>query len=203
MKARKPITALLCLACGAWLSAAESAPAPTGAPVVPPAAPAPKETGAAKAFAAAKAPGVAVPLSPRFQQVRDRIQALFSGRLETPPPPDPRYNPFRPTGAAPLAPIRGVAAGGETPSPASAGSDQVVLQQAVATLKVRGTIERGGRSQQLQVAINAGPNRDGTYKEGDVITVIVQEQPYHLRVRQITRYSVMFSLNDAEYTLKF
>jgi hypothetical protein len=156
--------------------------------------------------ALAKVSAVNVPLTPRFLQIRDRIDVLLRGRIETPPPPDPRFNPFRPPGAAPVAASpAGVATAGKegapSPPPAPSANDVVLLQQAVALLKVKGTVQpTGGR---MQLVINSGPGKDGTYKERDIISVTVQDQPVHLRVRQITRYSVMFSLNDAEYTLKF
>lgn len=203
MKANRHFAALLCLA---WLASAVSAAtksAPDGASVAPPAPSAPAaapKTDSTKASVAAKSPALVAPLSTRFQQVRDHINALFSGRIATPPPPDLNYNPFRPIGAGPAGAVRGAPGGRETTAPGPPISDLTVLQQAVATLKVRGVVEKDGRS---LLTINSGPNKDGTYKEGDVITVIVQDQPIHLRVRQITHYSVMLSLNDAEYTLKF
>jgi hypothetical protein len=201
MKASRHLAPLVCLA---WLASAVAAtnPAPAGASVAPPA---PSEPAAAPKAdstktAAAKAPAAAVPLSPRFQQVRDRINALFSDRVETPPPPDLRYNPFRPIGAGPPIPVRGASTGRETPAPASAISDQALLQQAVALLKVGGVVRlKDGR---MLRSISSGPNKEGTYKEGDVLTVIVQDEPIHIRVRQITAFSVMFSFNDAEITLK-
>lgn len=201
---------------------AERAPAPPapGAPVTaaapananpPAAAPKAAEPAAAPAAKAksrllpsdlAKASGVSVPLSPRFQAIRDRIDALFHDRIDPPPPPDPRFNPFRSPGApiVPLASVPTTPGGTESPPAPTLSNDLAILQQAVAMIKVRGAVERGGHS---QLVINYGPNKDGTYKEGDVLTLIVQDQPVHLRVRQITRYSVMFSLRDAEYTLKF
>jgi hypothetical protein len=174
------------------------AQAPEPAPASAPAAV--KSTTKAPPNATTK-PSVAPPtLSPRFQLIRSRIAELLQNRGATPASPDLRYNPFRPIGAGSPVPGRSSSAGSETASPGSPGSDLIVLQQAVATLKVRGVVEKDGRS---LLTINAGPNKDGTYKEGDVLTVIVQNEPVHLRVRQITHYSVMFSLNDAEFTLKF
>ena len=139
----------------------------------------------------------APPLSPRFKQVRDRIDALLRHRNETPPPPDPRFNPFRPPGTPVIA-----AAGPrdaqepETAAPAaSSSSDLARLQQCVATLKVSGTVEIAGRT---HLVINSKP-----YKEGDVIQTLAQGEPVYLRVRQITRSSVKFTLRDAEMTLKY
>lgn len=202
MKTRRHFAALLCLAGLASAVSAASSSAPAGASVALPAPAEPaaaKKTDSAKASVGAKSPAV-VARDLRFQQMRDHIDALFGGRIATPPPPDLRYNPFRPIGASPPVPARDASAGREAPPPVSPSSDLAVVQQAVATLKVRGVVEKDGRS---LLMINSGPNKDGTYKEGDVLTVIVQDEPVHLRVRQITHYSVMFSLNDAEYTLKF
>ena len=140
-----------------------------------------------------------VPLTPRFQQIRDRVDVLFHDRIETPPAPDPRFNPFRAPGTMSI-PIAEASTIREGAPPATTTTDLLILQQAVAMLKVHGTVERGGH---FQLVINYGPNKDGTYKEGDVLTLIVQDQPVHLRVRQVTRYSVMFSLRDAEFALKF
>ena len=151
--------------------------------------------------ALSQASTIVVPLSPRFRQIRERIAVLFHDRIDPPPPPDLRFNPFRPPGATVPVYAPADAEGGTTPAPVvAAQADLAILQQAVALLRVRGIVERGGK---LLLTINAGPGRDGTYKEGDILTLIAQDQPVHLRVRQITRYSVMFSLRDAELTLKF
>lgn len=140
------------------------------------------------------------PLSPRFRQVRERIDALFRHRNETPPPPDPRLNPFRPAGAVPAAATTAsggrdsAAAGDQLPAPPS--SDLALLQQAVATLKVSGVVEIPGRGAHL--VINAKP-----YKVGEVIQTKVQGESVFLRVRNISRNSVTLGLNVAEMTLKF
>lgn len=144
-----------------------------------------------------KAPG-AGPLSPRFKQIRERINALFEHRNEPPEPPDPRYNPFRPPGAVPVA--AGPAANARDPAvaaqiPAPLSSDLALLQQAVATLKVSGTFQIGGRS---HLVINAKP-----YKVGEVIQTKVKGESVFLRVRAISRNSVTLGLNGAEMTLKF
>jgi len=210
MSTFRPIALLAVLVRLPALSGAEAERAPAQPNPVPPAAsvdaaPAvskPPEPSPAKVktkllpSALATVPHAAVPLTPRFQQIRDRVEVLFHDRIETPPAPDPRFNPFRPPGAM-IIPVADVSASREGAPPAT---DLLILQQAVATLKVRGTVERGGH---FQLVINYGPNKDGTYKEGDVLTLIVQDQPVHLRVRQVTRYSVMFSLRDAELALKF
>ena len=146
---------------------------------------------------AEKAP--APPLSPRFKQVRERIDVLFQNRNETPPPPNPRLNPFRPPGLpvsnpdpAQLSPDLGLSL---TPAPVIPASDLARLQEGVATLKVSGTFEKDGR---LYLVINAKP-----YKNNDVIQTQVQGEPVYMRVREISRRSVTVALNDAEMTLRF
>ena len=138
-----------------------------------------------------------VPIPPRFLQVRARIEALFAQRNSPPPTPDERANPFRPPGAVLAEPV---AAPDGVLVPVSGNRDLTLLQQAVATLKVRGTVQRG---KILQLVINSGPGKDGTYKEGDVVNVNLSPESVPLRVQEITRYSVTFRLNGVEMTLKF
>lgn len=137
------------------------------------------------------------PLSPRFKQVRERISGLYQNRNETPPPPDPRYNPFRPPGMAIPVPVpsAGVEPVAGEPVLVASATDLARLQEAVATLKVSGTFEKDGR---LYLVINAKP-----YKDNDVIQTQVQGEPVYMRVRQVSRRSVTVVLNDAEMTLKF
>ena len=147
--------------------------------------------------AAAKAP-VNPALSPRFLQVRERIDALFRYRNGMSPPPDPRLNPFRPPGSAPAATPAPASkpdplAGGSIPAPLS--SDLELLQQAVATLKVSGVLEIAGRS---HLVINTKP-----YKIGEVVQTKVKGESVFLRVRNISRNSVTLGLNSTEMTLKF
>lgn len=140
------------------------------------------------------------PLSPRFQQVRDRTKALYQHRGETPPKFDPRNNPFRASSAAPVAAVASVGAGGApvaaaTAAPAVASGDLALLKQAAATLKVAGTIQLGGVA---HLIINQVP-----YKEGDVISARVKGEPAYLRVKNISRYSYTLSLNEAELSVKY
>jgi hypothetical protein len=137
-------------------------------------------------------------LSPRFKQVRERIDALFSNRNDTPATPDPRQNPFRSPGT--VIESRPVPAPTEPnapsePLPVASATDLARLQAAVATLKVSGTFEKDGR---LFLVINAKP-----YKDNDVLQTQIQGEPVYMRVRQVTRHSVTVVLNDAEMTLKF
>lgn len=132
------------------------------------------------------------PLSPRFLQVRDRINTLFQHRNDAPPAPDLRANPFRPAGSA-ATPVGGPAPG--APPPELPGNDLALLQQAVATLKVSGTFER---ADQMYVVVNSRP-----YKKNEVIQSRAEGQPVYLRVREITRNTVTLALNDTELALKF
>lgn len=211
MKTRPAITAVLAIAWLAGLLAAASAPpaakapdkaaaaepakgAPAGEPKARPAG----EPGAAadspEAAGKAGAPGAkgTAPVNPRFKQVREEIEALFQHRNQPPAPPDPRFNPFRPAGAAPAV-VAAKPATGVTPAPLS--SDVALLQQAVATLKVGGYIEIAGRA---HLVINTKP-----YRVGEVVQTKVQGESVFLRVRKISRNNVTLGLNAAELTLKF
>jgi hypothetical protein len=178
----------------------------------PPLAPVVGEKGKMKAPVAGTAPVATAktfvppppPLSPRFQQVRDRINQLFEHRSEGPVKIDPRKNPFRPTGAivassasAGANAIPAVTAGvpAEPAAPSAGTADLTLLKQAAATLKVAGTIQLNGRD---HLIINQVP-----YKEGDVISARVKGQPAYLRVKNISRYSYTLSLNDAELSVKY
>lgn len=144
-----------------------------------------------------KAPAAPV-LSPRFRLVRERIDDLYRHRNASGPESEQRYDPFRAAGAS-GAPLPAASAGSATPgggaSAPTPAADLTLLQQAVATLKVSGVVEFGGR--QL-LAVNSRP-----YKEGDVIQTQVQGQTVYLRVRQISRTTLTLALNEAEMTLKF
>ena len=147
------------------------------------------------AAAPAKAPGNAAkasatpPISPRFLQVRDKINGLFQHRNVAPPALDPLGNPFRPPG-----PIVMAAAPGGALVPVTT-NDLSLLQEAAAALKVSGTVEKDG---QPHLIINTRP-----YRRGDVVPSRADGQTVYLRIREITRRSVTFELNDTEMTLKF
>jgi hypothetical protein len=146
-----------------------------------------------------KASGAAIPLSPRFQQIRERIGTLFDNRNVAGGPVTLPANPFRPAGAGPVASLP--ASDGSTPVPVALNGDLTSLQQAVATIRVKGTVTR---NKILQLVINTGPGKEGTYKEGDVINVALPaSEPVHLRVRQISVHSVTLTVNEAEMVLKF
>ena len=149
------------------------------------------------AKANAKTPA-APALSPRFRLVRERIDDLYRHRDAAAPDNEQRFDPFRAAGAS-GAPLPSVGASGPSANGAPAATtptaDLALLQQAVATLKVSGIVEFGGRQ---HLAVNARP-----YKEGDIIQTQVQGQPLYLRVRQISRTSLTVTLNEAEMTLKF
>jgi hypothetical protein len=186
----------------------DMAPSPDTTPAPAPAH-APEKTSAAQAATKAKlkeiftssstvkAPVAPQPLSPRFLQVRDRIERLFGPRNNPPPPPDARLNPFRPPGAIPVAPL---AIKDGVVEPVAVNNNLTLLQQAIATIRVKGTVTR---NKVLQLVINTGPGKEGTYKEGDILNINLSPDPVHLKVRLITRNSVTFTLADAEMVLKF
>jgi hypothetical protein len=146
--------------------------------------------------AKAPKPSVPKPIAPRFKQVRDRIDALFGHRNETPPAPDLRTNPFRVPGApVPAASVASREEGAPAPTAPAAVEDLSLLQESAATLRVSGVFEIGGRS---HLVINARP-----YKEGDVVQTQVKGEAVYLRVREISKRSVTLELNEAELTLKF
>lgn len=134
------------------------------------------------------------PLSPRFQQVRNRIDALFQHRGEAPLAPDPRKSPFRPAGAAPVAAVKAGPAA-NVPPPTASAADLQLLKQASATLKVAGTIQINSVA---HLIINQVP-----YKEGDVINLRAKGQPVFVRVKHISRYSYTLALNAAELSVKY
>jgi hypothetical protein len=132
------------------------------------------------------------PRSPRFQQVRDRINALFQNRSRTPPPIDPAKNPFRGADAPP--PVAAPAKDGAA-APAPVNSDAELLKQGVAQLKMSGFVET---KDGLHATIN-----QALYKQGDTIKVTVKGQAVYLRVSKLSRTSLTLTLNAAETTLKF
>lgn len=137
-------------------------------------------------------PSAPNPLAPRFNQVRDRIGALFQHRNAPPPPLDPAHNPFRLPGTGVPVPV----ATGREREPAPPPADTLtLLQQAVATLKISGVFERAGRS---HLVINARP-----YKEGDVLQTQVKGEPVYLRVKKIIKGGVTLDLNGAETVLNY
>ncbi len=136
------------------------------------------------------------PLSPRFQQVRNRIDDLFKQRVAPPAPVDPKHNPFRAAGPFVEAPVIGGeprAAGAMTTTSEPQGADLTVLQQAVATLKVGGRFVSSGKEHRM---VNAR-----LYKEGDVIPTQLQNQTVYLRVKTLTQKSLTLQLNESEMTL--
>ncbi len=183
---------------------APAAPAPVLAPVqnvasVP--VTTPPEADKKAPASAAKTPVAPAPptLTPRFQQVRDRIAALLGHRNDAPPVADPRKNPFRPAGAAPAEPVKGRPAGSAAVAapakPVTSGTDFQMLQAAATTLKVAGTIQINGIG---HLIINQVP-----YKEGDVLKARVNGNPVFVRVKHISRYSYTLALNNAELSVKY
>ncbi|HVS51714.1 MAG TPA: hypothetical protein VHD62_05110 [Opitutaceae bacterium] len=145
--------------------------------------------------AAAKPPG-APPLSPRFLQVRERIDALLHNHDAPLSAAELQPNPFRAAGFMPAPSPAETAPGAAGTTPVEAPTAELnLLQQGVALLRVSGVVDFGG---QQHLVINSRP-----YKEGDVIPVQVNGQPVYLRIRQIAPHLVTFALDHAEMTLKF
>lgn len=161
---------------------------------------------AAPDAAAAKAPSP-VPLSPRFQQVRDRIKVLYGNRDNPPPPIDGRHNPFRsqpiavtppPTAPGEKPPPANTTAPGATPAepaPPPVSSNVALVKQAAALLKVTGFVERDGRT---LLNIN-----QALYREGETIKVAVKGQSVLLRIKKLSRTSLTVVLGEAEHTINF
>ena len=204
MNARRLLALLLGFAAARAAEPPASVPAPDGAPAPaavtspasapaqPPLAPR-KSRGPDPRTSAAQPPP---PLSPRFQQVRDRMEELFRHRSEAPPVFEARSNPFRAAGALAPLPQRGPKpAAADAPPPVASATDLQLLQQAAATLKVGGTIRIGGVD---HLSIN-----QTAYKEGDAINVRVKGQPVVVRVKNISRYSYTLSLNGTELSVKY
>jgi hypothetical protein len=199
MKSNRSLS-LLCLLGGLIVPVAGPAAVPVAA--APGQAPAPAAS-KAPAPAAGKAP--ASPYLARFQQVDQKIASLFAHRNETPPPPNPRHNPFRTPGSAQAAPPRVGESGANGKPPAKVDASDAgaaatgsldLLQQGAATLKISGaSFEIGGVSYLL---INDKP-----YKAGDVVKTQVRGEAVLLRVKEFGKRSVTLALDEAEMTLKF
>jgi len=183
MKPHRVLFLLVCAACSSAVALpAETPPAISPASAVTP-APDPK---------AAPPP----PLSPRMKLVRDRIDSLFQHRNATPAAATAVMDPFRPAGAVPEPPMVFARDGEPARSVVpQTTTDLAQLQGAVATLKMTGVIEIGGR---LHLVVNSRP-----YKEGDVIQTLAEGTRAYLRIRQVSRNSITLAINDAEMTLKF
>lgn len=188
--------ALAAAGCGAAARAAE--PAPKTAPKDA----SPKDA-AAKAGSPAPAKGPApLPMAGRFKQVQDRIAALYQHRNEPPPPPSPITNPFRNPGALmlrtdnpvnsdPNAAKKTALAEGET----APLTDAELLERGAETLRISGIFEVG---EKVFVVINARP-----FKPGDVVQSFVRGEAVFLRIKEIGKRTVTFTLNKAETTVTF
>ena len=144
------------------------------------------------------------PLSPRFQQVRDRIKALYGNRDEPRSPYDPRQNPFRSQVVAaepPPVATTTTTTPGQTlpplappPPPPAEDSNLALLKQAVTQIKPSGTYTVQGR---VHVSISSN-----LYKEGDIVKTTVKGQVVLLRITKLSLTSLTFTLNDAEMTIR-
>ena len=171
-----------------------SSAAPAPAAALPP----PTVGDATKVPAAAAAKSAAAPpLSPRFLQVRAKIDALFRHRNEAPPVIDPKANPFRGSiGVVAPGSAGATAGGGVAPVPSAPVNPELqLLQLAAAALKVAGVIQINGRD---HLIINQAP-----YKEGDVIIARAKNQPVYLRLKAISRFTFTLTYNDAELAVKY
>lgn len=168
-----------------------AAPAENGTTTAPSAAASGPTSSATAVVPAGKTPPPP-PLSPRFVQVRERIDALFRNRITTPPPIDARQNPFRPAGV--FVPTVATPDGRTAPVEQPA-TDQVLLQEAMTTLKIGGVFEIKGRQHRT---VNGRP-----YKEGDVIPAQAQGQPVYLKVKSLTPKAMTLALREAETTVTF
>lgn len=167
---RRTLRPLGLVLAAAWLSSSDAATAPTSA----------------------SKSGPVVLMAARFKQTRERVEALYRIRDEAPPPPDPRYNPFRDPEAGQVPGARGEEMATPTLAP---GSKISLVQQSIAALKLSGVFEVSGR---IYGVINGRP-----YKQGDSIKVTVTGGDVFLLVREISKRSVTLALDGSEITLKF
>lgn len=128
-----------------------------------------------------------------FKDTDAQITALF--RLQDQPRPEikGRDNPFRASGEFPAEEAATTQSG--DPRPVEVLTDEALLAQAVATLKVTGVIQVGGRT---RLTINRS-----NYAEGDIVQVRLDRGTVILRVGIITSQGVSFKLNDAELVLNY
>ncbi len=143
-----------------------------------------------------------LPMAGRFKQVQDRIAALYQHRNETPAPPSPITNPFRNPGALvlrtdnpvnsdPNAAKKTALAEGET----APLTDAELLERGAESLRISGLFEMGEKT---FVVINARP-----FKTGDVVQAFVRGEAVFLRIKEIGKRTVTFTLNKAETTVTF
>ncbi|MBI5770500.1 MAG: hypothetical protein HZA93_22170 [Verrucomicrobia bacterium] len=169
-----------------------------------------KKSGTKMEAEAAAKPPPALPLSPRFLVVRERINLLYGNRDAPPPPIDARHNPFRsqpiavaPTpapgsGGAPVAPGAPAAPPGTPPTepaPPPVNPGIALVKQAAALLRVTGFVERDGRT---LLNIN-----QALYREGETVKVAVKGQTVLLRIKKLSRTSLTVTLGEAEHTINF
>ncbi|MCW5548033.1 MAG: hypothetical protein KIT44_03640 [Opitutaceae bacterium] len=126
----------------------------------------------------------------RLKQTSDRINQLYQPRTGTPPPVNPRHNPFR-IGAEPVP----VDTRGQEDPGLVVTDDETLLRQAAATLKISGVMELNGT---LRLSINTA-----NYGVGDVLQVRLGSGNVFLRVAAIAPRSVTLRLNAAELVLPF
>jgi hypothetical protein len=127
---------------------------------------------------------------PRFRQIRERAEVLFGRRDGAFPPPDARLNLFQnPEGTV-------IVQQGKVPELEPMGSDETLLNEAVAALKGKGGFAIQGNRTFFAVG---GKN----YGEGDSISVPLRAGPVLLRVTRISRSGVTLTLNQVEAEIRF
>jgi hypothetical protein len=203
MNARRRVRALFLAAALATAGGSTTALAAEPAPKTAPKDIAPKEAAPKAAGNPAPAKGsTPLPMAGRFKQVQERIAALYQHRNEPPPPPSPITNPFRNPGALmlgsdkplnsdPNAAKKTALAEGET----APLTDAELLERGAETLRISGIFEVG---EKIFVVINARP-----FKPGDVVQGFVRGEAVFLRIKEIGKRTVTFTLNKAETTVAF
>jgi hypothetical protein len=136
----------------------------------------------------ARAEGTPPPPPPntRFALTRSHIDNLY--RYRNKPLPSPDANPFRILNEAPTTP-------GAAKAAVQPDSDDMILRENVATLKIGGYFVLEGKA---VLTINRRP-----YREGDTVIAGTAGTRVYLRIRQITPNSLTLALNRAETTIKF
>jgi hypothetical protein len=138
----------------------------------------------------AEEPPISVPaFGPRFKEIHERIEALYSTRNGTYPLPDPGINLFR------LAAERAVVAEvPKEPIPTETLPDaDTMLREATAPIK--GGIVKASGDTAYFVA-----NRKN-YREGDLFVARFRGKPVTLTIKRVTATSVTFALDGAEVTI--
>lgn len=130
----------------------------------------------------------------RFGDLKAKIEALLSPRLNPSALPEKPANPFvstlpgLPVAVTPEAPIE------TQPIPTTLDDDQI-LAYAVARLRISGLVQRGGVTHLL---INSA-----SYKEADLVPLRASgDTVYYIRIVHIASTEVTFGYNQSTLTVK-